>query len=124
MGTSDPPFATWPYWPPYLPPDIAIEVAVGTLLTEPELFYWRLPRRPDALRHEPTEHAVSWREITGLTIGMPDHASRTGAIRTVEASGILSCAPAVEHVMSLEFDGGKQQSLVDLRPDLPLVLRF
>jgi len=121
---ADPPFATWPYRPPYLPPEIAIEVAVGTPLTEPELFYWRLPRRPDALRDEPIEHSPPLRELTGLSIGSPGGGPRTPALRAAEATGLLSLQPSAEHVMHLEFDEGVHRSLADLRPDLSLVLRW
>ena len=120
---GEPPFDTWTYSPSYFPPGVAIEVAVGTRLTEPELFYWRLPRRPDALPRQPTEHTPSRREITGLTIGMPDPSSRTAAIRAAEGLGLLSCGPSTEYLMTLEFDACGAQTLVDLRPRLPLVLR-
>jgi hypothetical protein len=120
---GEPPFDTWTYSPSYFPPGVAIEIAVGTQLTEPELFYCRLPRRPDALPHQPTEHTPSRREITGLTIGMRDPSSRTAAIRAAEGLGLLSCVPSAEHLMTLEFDEGRARRPVDLRPRLPLVLR-
>jgi len=36
---SPAPFPTWDYYPGYLPPGLAIQIAEGTTLHEPELFY-------------------------------------------------------------------------------------
>jgi hypothetical protein len=51
-GDSNPPFETCAYCPPYLPSGKAIELAVGTPLSEPEFFYLRFARGPEfAHRH-------------------------------------------------------------------------
>ena len=121
---SEPPFATWSYHPPHLPHDITIEVGVGTLLSEPELFYWRHPRRPEDFRGEPIEHTMPVRDVTRLGIGIPGPGPRTASARAAEAAGLITFPSTTEHVMQLEFDGEAQRNVADLRPELPLVLRW
>jgi Glyoxalase-like domain len=119
-----PPFATWSYRPSYLPPDIAIEVASGTPLTEPGLFYFRFARSPDALQREPTRHALPLRELTDVTISLPTAGPLSPAAQAVESSGLVSFSGADTHLLNLAFDGATRSESRDLRPALPLVLRW
>jgi hypothetical protein len=123
-GRAESPFPCWSYHPPYLPPDIAIDVAIGTRLSEPELFYWGHPRRPDDMRGESTEHAVPLRDMTRVSVGIPGAATPTAAARAAGATGLIAFASAPEHVMQLEFDGAARGGAADLRPELPLVLQW
>jgi glyoxalase-like protein len=122
--TSAPPFPTWSYRPAYLPPGFAIEVAAGTPLDEPELFYIPFARRPDRIGREPIAHGVPAAEITAVGIGVPGLGARSAAARAVEEIGPVAFAPADEHHMILTFDAGARGAAADLRPDLPLVLRW
>jgi hypothetical protein len=99
-------------------------VAVGTPLSEPALFYFRPPRRPGGLAGEPTAHAKALHEVAAVAIGIPDAGPRTQALRAVEAAGLVSFPVAAEHVLQVDFGPGPRRDLVDLRPDLPLVLHF
>jgi hypothetical protein len=123
-GDRDPPFATWSYHPPYLPPGLAIEVALGTPLGEPGFFYLRFARRPDDARREPITHAIPLTPITGVSIGIPAPGSRSTVALSVEATGVVSFSSTDEYVMTLAFDGDRRGNVVDLRPELPLVLRW
>jgi hypothetical protein len=94
-----PPFRAWAYTPPYLPAGLAIDVAIDTPLSEPERFYVGFQRARPADTVQPYAHAIGAREITDVTIG-------TG------------------HLMALTLDGGGKGMSADLRPDLPLTLRW
>lgn len=120
----EPPFPTWPYRAPYLPPGFVIEIAVGTPITEPELFYLRFGRSPRDVRREPIEHALPLAEISQVSIGIPALGAPSPSARSAEATGVLSLAPANDYVMGLTFDQGARGKAVDLRPELPLVLRW
>lgn len=120
----DPPFETWTYHPQYLPPDLAIEPAVGTPLSDPELFYLRFARGPEFARREPTNHALPLGQITEVMLGTPAAGPRSGPARSVEATGVVSFHSADDYVMTLVFDEHKRGSVVDLRPELPLVLQW
>jgi hypothetical protein len=121
---SQPPFETWPYHPHYLPPNLAIELAVGTLLSEPELFYLPWTRLRNRAEPEPIDHALPLREITGVTIGLPASRGLSRAAGSAEAAGLLGFRSADAFIMSLAFAGGGSGSSVDLRPELPLELRW
>ena len=120
----EPPFPTWSYRPQYLPPDLAIEVAAGMPLTEPALFYIPFARRPDELRREPTGHAAGVAEITGVEIALPSVEGRSAAARSVETAGVVSFSSGTEYLMTLTLDRGARGSVADLRPELPLVVRW
>ena len=124
---AEPPFPSWPYHPSYLPPELAIDVAVGTLMSEPEIFYFRPPRRPEDLASQSTAHAVALGEVAAVTIGVPGSSQRTAALRAVQELGLASFPDAMDHGLVLDFGPGPpgpRETTVDLRPRLPLVLRF
>jgi hypothetical protein len=66
-STSTPPapapFATWSYTPVYLPRGFAMQIAEGTTLNEPGLFYLPFLRSGAARRPEPVAHALPIRVI-------------------------------------------------------------
>jgi hypothetical protein len=122
-GSSAPPFPSWPYCPQYLPQNLSFGVAVGTLLSEPELFYFGLPRRAGDKREEAVEQKAPWREVTSVRICVPG--PPTAALQAVEAAGLVSFPTASEALMVLGFaKTAEETGSVDLRPELPLVLRW
>lgn len=118
------PFATWSYRPQYMPPGLAIEIATGTPLGEPEFFYIPFARRPDAIGREPITHACGFRQLSAVTVGLPAPGARSPAACQAQAAGVLSFVAAAEHVMTLGFDGQGAGQSTELRPELPLVLRW
>lgn len=116
----DPPFTTWAYRPPYLPPPLAIDVAEDTTLAEPALFYIRFARPPSP----PIAHGPGLRRISGVDIGLPGHGPRSVAVRQLEQTGLVSFSASDRYLMTLTFDDGSAGASADLRPDLPVVLRW
>jgi hypothetical protein len=123
-GPAEPPFPTWPYRPAYLPAGLAIDVAKGTRLSEPELFYFRQPRGPEGLAREPRTPTQARLEVAAVTLGIPEPGPRTEALRTVAAAGLVSFKAAAEHLLEIDFGPEPRRSSADLRPRLPLVLRY
>jgi hypothetical protein len=117
-----PPFATWPYTPVYLPPGLAMQIAEGTTLYEPELFYLPFLRRGAAQRPEPKSHALPIRRIRGLSVGLPDRNALSAASRCAEKHGLVSYFDAPQPLLEILFEGPAGMR-IDLRPDLPLVFR-
>jgi hypothetical protein len=99
-------------------------VATGTPLDEPEIFYVPFARRPDRVGREPVAHGIPAAEITAVGIGVPGLGARSAAARAVEQIGPVAFVPADEHHMILTLDAGALGSTADLRPDLPLLLRW
>jgi hypothetical protein len=117
-----PPFPCWRYRPQYMPKDVAIDIAVGTPLEGPEFFYLGFQGgRPRAGR-EPIDHALGCRRLTGVTVFRPA-TGHSAVAAAVEEAGIASFKDADEYRLELRFDEANRGAS-DLRPELPLVLRW
>lgn len=115
------PFATWSYTPVYLPPGLAMQVAEGTTLYEPELFYLPFLRSTVARRVEPAIHALPIRRIRGLAVGVQDRNALSAASRWAQKQNLVSYFEAPQPLLEILFEGPAGMR-IDLRPDLPLVL--
>jgi Glyoxalase-like domain len=116
------PFATWAYTPMYLPPSLSMQVAEGTSLQEPELFYLPFLRRASARHTEPVAHTPPIRQICGLSAGVRAQSALSAASRCVEQLGLVSYFQATQPLLEIFFDGPAGMRF-DLRPALPLVFR-
>jgi hypothetical protein len=121
---AEPPFASWAYHPPYLPPHLAIDVAEGTPLSEPAFFYIGFARGAGQMQPQPRDHALGLRRLTAVEIGLPGAGPRSDAARIVEEMGLVQLVVAPRHRMTLTFDDGHTGKHAVLDPDLPLVLRW
>jgi hypothetical protein len=129
-GAADdgsPPFPTWPYRPGYLPPGVAIPVGTNSdALHEPMTFVLPFGRRPDAAAdgdRQPLVHATGVREVTRLALHGPP-AEPSAALAAVTSLGIVERVPAERPALVLGFDGEAADRELDLRPALPLLLRW
>ncbi len=118
------PFPTWAYRPPYLPPGLAIEVAEDVPLTEPAYFYLGFANASLPIAREPRKHALGLNRITGIAIGTPTSGMRSAATISVEAAGLLSLHTAERWLMTVTFDNARSGGSADLRPVLPLTLKW
>jgi hypothetical protein len=126
-GPAALPFATWEYRPPYLPPELHIDVATGTAASEPLVFATPYSGRPDALpeeRRQPLVHPKELVEITGLRITLPRGKPISSVVRTLQQAGVVSFEPGNDHLAEIEFDHGSQGQSADFRPLLPLRFRW
>jgi len=125
-STSTPPapapFATWSYTPVYLPPGLAMQIAEGTSLYEPELFYLPFLRSGTARRPEPVSHALPIRRVRGLSVGLQDRSALSAASRCAEKHGLVRYFDAPQPLLEILFEGPAGMHF-DLRPELPLVFR-
>jgi hypothetical protein len=133
-GTSDPdsvPFTTTRYAPEWLAPGTAfLLAATNTDLREPDVavvppdlvlrpfFLWEPERR--AL----VDHPLGVRRITGVQVLSPDLPENSPTMRGLEEAGIVQFGHAEGHVLVLELDGGQRGESRDLRPAIPLILRY
>jgi hypothetical protein len=118
------PFPSWVYRPRYLPASLGIEIAEGTPLEEPEFLYLGFQRGRARQGAEPTTHRISASKITAVDIALPTLRSRSNAARALETMGLVSYTIADDYVVSLTLDNGTSANAADLRPDVPLVLRW
>jgi hypothetical protein len=121
-GVEGLPFPSRPYQPPFFPPDLSLHIAANTSAQEPLLFYIPSYRRAD---QQPSlmpylQHPVGWRQITRVLLCGP-HPPAPHALGPVD--GIAFGADG-HHRMEIGFDGESTEHCADLRPLLPLVLRW
>lgn len=124
---STAPFATWAYHPPYLPPELQIDVACRTTSSEPMLFFIPFGERPDSVpieRRQPLSHSGGFGEITALRMTLPQREPASRAVRTLRGAGLVSFSTDGEHLAEIEFDHGGQGESADFRPALPLRFRW
>jgi len=109
------PFASWPFRPDYLPDGMRFDMARNhDAVQEPLLF--ALDRAMPAF---PTEHARSGARLRELRITTP--LARDSLLRDVAVDGLVF-VEGDEHRLELTLDDGRER--LDLRPELPLVLRW
>lgn len=116
------PFPTWDYYPSYLPPGVAMQIAAGTALHEPELFYLPFLKHSGAASREPTDHAPPIRRVRGLCIGMPRLQELSAASRLAEQHGLVRYFESPQPILEIRF-AGVSDLRFDLRPALPLLFR-
>ena len=116
------PFPTWAYHPRYLPEGLAIQIAAGTALHEPELFYLPFLKMPGIRAGEPLNHAPPIRRVIGLRIGVPRLPELSGASRIIESLGLLRYFQSERPILEILFACVSDLN-VDLRPALPLLFR-
>ena len=119
-----PPFPTWAYHAPYLPRQVSIGIALATPISEPEFLYLTYATRPAAKGREPIDHPAGLRSLTGMRIGLHATAKRSHAASAVADLGLVTWFDAPADVMELTFDSGKAGRNADLRPRLPLIVRW
>jgi hypothetical protein len=123
-----PPFPGWAYRPPYLPPEVAIDMATTSVdAGEPLLFHVATGRRPDARpssARPPLVHAAGLREITALRIGWRGDRPPSPAMAAVEAAGIATFVGGGDPWVEVGFDGERQGRVADFRPELPVRFRW
>lgn len=118
-----PRFPTWRYAPSYFPEGMAIDVAEGTPLSEPEIFYFGDPRLRGGAMPQPIDHAIPVTTLRTLSIAGPVPNDLSRASRAVAASGAATFEAAPAYTLTLDFRDAPDAS-ADLRPTLPLVLRW
>ena len=116
------PFPTWAYAPDYLPPGLALQIADGVSLYEPELFYLPFMNRARQQGSEPLLHAVPIRRIRAVSVGVTRFAELSEASRSAMSHGLLSYFEAPQPLMEISFEGVAGVNF-DLRPELPLLFR-
>ncbi len=113
-GDGAPPFATWPYRPPYLPPQIpGIAMAADSADAQGPLFF---VSPGGGAPGQDFQAGLGWRRITGLTLAGPR--------RDMPVLPWLRPVAAPAWHATLEIDGGTQGCRHDFGPALPLTLRW
>jgi ribosomal protein S18 acetylase RimI-like enzyme len=120
------PFPSWDYLPPYSP--LALPVAQSsTQIEEPLLFFIPFHRRMDELpagQREPIEHPLGVHELTSLRVHAPLLGAPSQSLQRALATGSFAIETGAQWLLELGFDGVRHGRSIDLRPTLPLLLRW
>ena len=120
-GQDEIPFPSWTYRPSYQPDPLVMHIGEAGI-AEPMWVYMGFMRRAYREKHF-VEHPMGVREITGLTLTTPAPL-RSAASQIVVKSGLISTCAGNRYLLEIEFDGGCNQQVRDLRPVLPLVFHY
>lgn len=116
-----PPFDAWEYAPPYLPQGAAFRMAANSdVLREPLIFVLPWSRTPS---WDVPDHPNGARRMTRVLFG-PCPEGHSAALSTFLGLGLVSCTDTADPLLRIELDLGRQGVECDLRPDLPLILRW
>jgi hypothetical protein len=125
-GSDDPPFATWPYTPSYLPPSMVFHVGGNSdRLAEPMLLYVPSSMRPDKVpdeKRQPMEHSIGVREVTRVRWTRPDAAALSPEMSAVAGLATFSVATGDAHALEIGFDHEMNRESRTLHPELPITL--
>ena len=92
-------------------------------MSEPAFFYLGSSGQ-SWLGREPVTHRVPVFEIKEIRIWTPTSGPRSIAAEAVQADGVVAFDEADQHLMELSFAGRGHGEVADLRPNLPLILRW
>jgi hypothetical protein len=122
------PFPTWSWSADWMPKGSVMEMLAPRDDTRsPALFIE--PRaltdtREQAARASLYHHPIGVRRITAIQLISPKTYQPIAALTYLQKQHLLSIKPGDEWVLELTFDDCKQEKSKDLRPDLPLVIRY
>jgi hypothetical protein len=115
---GQPPFTTWEYRPPYLPPPLVIHMGQNSeSIGEPLLFHASFGRQTYT-----SPRRALFRALTAMRILGPNAAAPSVEMQAAVQTGALIYREGPEHLMEIGFDEERQGRREDLRPALPLVL--
>lgn len=136
-GSSNLPFPTKKYWAEWMKPDTFISIAESSAnLKEP--FYFVVPdylavpsaeQLKQLLDSQPEyrknlTHALGVRRLTGIEI-TTNHAGKFSETASMlSKNGVVVLKRRKSSHAELSFDGGTQGKTLDVRPTLPLILKY
>jgi hypothetical protein len=116
------PFESWDYRPPYLPEGLSFQMSVSSeQLGEPLVFY--LPWLSAPVWPAP-EHRNGARRVTRLEIVLEEQTLDSETISAISETGLASFRTGAEFFMDVELDEAGAGGSLDLRPDVPLRIRW
>jgi len=116
------PFQTWAYRPPYLPEGAEFRMSASSVeLGQPLVFFmpWLSgPGRPA------TEHPNRAEKVTKLEIVLVDEGRESETLTAMAEASVASFHQGPDFFAEVELDGGRAGKSLDLRPEIPLRLRW
>ena len=116
-----PPFPGWPYGAEYLPDGTHFHIGDNSgRLEEPLCIVMPHGFRSTARQPDPRPPFTT---VTSIRIGVPVNKS-SAVLAAIDGVGPLSITPGEPHLLELVFNAGATGQARDIRPDLPLIIRW
>jgi hypothetical protein len=116
------PFETWDYRPPYLPEGVSFQMGANSeSLEEPLVFFmpWLAGRAWPS-----SAHPNGARRVTRLEMVLSDDAVESATVQVLSKAKIASILSGTDFFLDVELDGGQSGGSLDLRPEVPLRLKW
>ena len=127
-GPSAPlPFPTWTIAPDWMPKGSFIEILTARDDTKSPSFFIEpdvLAVKETAQAKKAANHPIGVERITAIQIIRPKEYQPVAAFTYLEKAGIFKVSEGTAWAVEVTFDGGRKGQQKDLRPELPLVIRF
>lgn len=125
------PFATWSIRTEWMPPGATLEiitpkadVLAPAISVVPRIMAVAEGTPADAERAKAIAHPLGARRITALRLVEPPREDPDNPTRILTRYGIAKVEPGKEWLVELTLDGGSKGKVQDLRPELPLLIRY
>jgi len=122
------PFPTWSWTADWMPKGSKMEMLTArdetqspALFIEPGVLTNTVAQAARASRYH---HPIGTDRITAIRLVSPEKYEPVTALNYLQTEHVLSVTRGDEWLLELTFDGGKRKKSKDLRPDLPLVIRY
>ena len=129
------PFPTWSIAPDWMPKGTAIEILTARDDTKSPSFFIEPPvlavkeeanrkTAEDDPKRAMFQHPIGVERITAIQIISPKEYQPVAAFTYLEKAGIFKVSEGTAWAIELTFDAGRKAQTKDLRPDLPLIIRY
>jgi Glyoxalase-like domain len=122
------PFPTWSWTAEWMPKGTKMEMLTPrddtrspALFIEPRALTDTSEQAARASRYH---HPIGTRHITAIRLISPKTYERIAALKYLQTEYVLSVTQGDQWLLELTFEGGKRKKSKDLRPDLPVVIRY
>jgi hypothetical protein len=123
LGAPEPaPFATWDYRPPYVPAGTAIPTASNSEnLAEPLLFLLPWKSGPG---YECPEHPNGARGVTEVSLTVAATGEMSAEFAAFASLGLVGVEVGAVPLLEVQLDNLASGAIVDLRPEIPFLIRW
>ncbi len=115
----NPPFPSWDYTPQYLPEGYTIQIAnTVNQLEEPFLFFANWIKAPT----QKVRHEAGLENITAVDITHPYADLSSPSIDAIQH--LVTFITGDSHRLTITFDNHRQGKILDLQPNLPIIIQY
>jgi hypothetical protein len=129
------PFPTWSIAPDWMPKGTAIEILTArddtkspSLFIEPSVLAVKEEANRKLAENDPKrsafQHPIGVERLTEIRLVKPKEYQPAAAFTYLEKTGIFKSSEGKEWAIEITFDAGRKMQTKDLRPDLPLTIRY